>query len=62
MTETAAAQTTTAGRVPGFAPENGLEAAAASDPDIQRGWAFPGAGRGIPSPTWAPTWPRSSRT
>jgi hypothetical protein len=47
---TAAAQTTNAGRVPGFAPENDLEAAAAADPDIERGWAFPVQGAGHPEP------------
>jgi hypothetical protein len=34
--------------VPGFAARNGLERAVASDPDIQRGWAFPVEGPGHP--------------
>jgi hypothetical protein len=34
--------------VPGFSPENELERAVASDPDIQRGWAFHVGGTGHP--------------
>lgn len=34
--------------VPGFSAENELEQSVASDPDIQRGWAFPVRGTGHP--------------
>jgi hypothetical protein len=38
----------THGGVPGFTPETELEHAAAADPDVQRGWAFPVHGTGHP--------------